>query len=77
MSDVSRTLALRVTREELVLIFITMIWGGTFLVVHHAMAWSGPFFSSVCALPPLRSFSPFCFVARWQAPRGENWSLAH
>lgn len=44
MSDVSRTLALRVTREELVLIFITMIWGGTFLVVHRAMAWSGPFF---------------------------------
>lgn len=38
MSDVSRTLALRVSREELVLIFITMIWGGTFLVVHRAMA---------------------------------------
>lgn len=26
------------------LIFITMIWGGTFLAVHHAMQVSGPFF---------------------------------
>lgn len=32
------------TRQELVLIFITMIWGGTFLAVHHAMTVSGPFF---------------------------------
>ncbi|MGP4130835.1 DMT family transporter [Pantoea tagorei] len=44
MSESSRTLALRVSREELVLILITMIWGGTFLVVHRAMAVSGPFF---------------------------------
>lgn len=29
---------------EAVLIFITMIWGGTFLAVHHAMQVSGPFF---------------------------------
>ena len=35
---------LRITRQELVLIFITMVWGGTFLVVHRAMAYSGPFF---------------------------------
>lgn len=26
------------------MIFITMVWGGTFLVVHRAMAHSGPFF---------------------------------
>jgi len=26
------------------LIFITMIWGGTFLAVHYAMKFSGPFF---------------------------------
>lgn len=32
------------TRQELVLVFITMIWGGTFLVVHRAMEVSGPFF---------------------------------
>nr|WP_024967669.1 DMT family transporter [Pantoea sp. IMH] len=32
------------TRQELVLVFITMIWGGTFLAVHHAMTVSGPFF---------------------------------
>ncbi len=30
--------------QELVLILITMVWGGTFLAVHNAMAVSGPFF---------------------------------
>lgn len=44
MSDTLRGLSLRLTRQELVLIFITMIWGGTFLVVHRAMQHSGPFF---------------------------------
>lgn len=33
-----------VNRSELVLILITMVWGGTFLAVHHAMTVSGPFF---------------------------------
>ena len=32
------------TRPEWALIFITMIWGGTFLVVHLAMKVSGPLF---------------------------------
>jgi len=44
MSDTPRGLTLRLTRQELVLLFITMIWGGTFLVVHRAMQHSGPFF---------------------------------
>ncbi len=44
MSSASSRLSLRLTRQELVLIFITMVWGGTFLVVHRAMAHSGPFF---------------------------------
>lgn len=44
MSDAIRSLSLRLSRQELVLIFITMIWGGTFLAVHRAMAYSGPFF---------------------------------
>ena len=44
MSDAIRSLSLRISRQELVLIFITMIWGGTFLVVHHAVQYSGPFF---------------------------------
>ncbi|MDW8846591.1 DMT family transporter [Erwinia sp. MMLR14_017] len=30
--------------QEIILIVITMIWGGTFLAVHHAMSVSGPFF---------------------------------
>ncbi len=33
-----------VNTSELVLILITMVWGGTFLAVHHAMTVSGPFF---------------------------------
>lgn len=44
MSDAIRSLSLRISRQELVLIFITMIWGGTFLVVHRAVQHSGPFF---------------------------------
>ena len=32
------------SRQELALILITMIWGGTFLVVREAMEVSGPFF---------------------------------
>ncbi|ACY84904.1 DMT family transporter [Edwardsiella piscicida] len=32
------------TPQELILIFITMLWGGTFLIVHRAMTVSGPFF---------------------------------
>ncbi|MDW5499803.1 DMT family transporter [Pseudomonas lundensis] len=38
------TLIPNIKRQEAVLIFITMIWGGTFLAVHHAMQVSGPFF---------------------------------
>lgn len=40
----SSRFSLRISRQELVLIFITMVWGGTFLVVHRSMAHSGPFF---------------------------------
>ncbi|KPA87879.1 putative permease, DMT superfamily [Pseudomonas asplenii] len=35
---------LRFSKAECVLILITMIWGGTFLLVQHAMAVSGPMF---------------------------------
>ncbi|BAP44453.1 membrane protein [Pseudomonas sp. StFLB209] len=34
----------RVSKAEAVLIFITMLWGGTFLLVQHAMTVSGPMF---------------------------------
>lgn len=36
--------ALRLTRQELALLLITVFWGGTFLIVHQAMAVSGPLF---------------------------------
>lgn len=35
---------LRFSRQELALILVTMVWGGTFLVVHTAMKYSGPLF---------------------------------
>ncbi len=34
----------RLSKAELVLVFITMLWGGTFLLVHNVMAVSGPMF---------------------------------
>ena len=34
----------RLTKAEVALILITMIWGGTFLIVKHAMTSSGPMF---------------------------------
>ncbi|WP_295470179.1 DMT family transporter [uncultured Pseudomonas sp.] len=33
-----------ISKAEAVLIFITMLWGGTFLLVQHAMSLSGPMF---------------------------------
>lgn len=35
---------MRFSRQELLLVLITMIWGGTFLAVHHALAYTGPLF---------------------------------
>jgi len=35
---------LRLTRQEAALLLITVFWGGTFLIVHRAMAVSGPLF---------------------------------
>lgn len=34
----------RVTRQELALVLVTAVWGGTFLVVHIAVQHSGPWF---------------------------------
>ncbi|CAI0709899.1 DMT family transporter [Serratia entomophila] len=44
MSAVKKSLISIIKPQEAVLIFITMIWGGTFLAVQHAMQVSGPFF---------------------------------
>lgn len=38
------TLTFRLSKAELVLVFITMLWGGTFLLVHNVMSVSGPMF---------------------------------
>ena len=44
MSALLSRYKLAFTRQEVVLVLITMVWGGTFLAVHHAMTVSGPFF---------------------------------
>ncbi|MGG7599615.1 DMT family transporter [Pseudomonas sp. WC1] len=38
------TVTFRLSKAELVLVFITMLWGGTFLIVHNVMSVSGPMF---------------------------------
>ncbi|MBH3396747.1 DMT family transporter [Pseudomonas monteilii] len=38
------TVTFRLSKAELVLVFITMLWGGTFLLVHNVMTVSGPMF---------------------------------
>ncbi|CAX55996.1 DMT family transporter [Erwinia pyrifoliae] len=59
-----------VNPQEMVLILITVVWGGTFLVVNHAMTVSGPFwfiglrFATAAVLLALIS---------WPALRGLTW----
>ena len=43
-STTPRSSYLRLSKAECVLVLITMIWGGTFLLVQHAMTVSGPMF---------------------------------
>jgi len=38
------SISLRLSKAEMVLVFITMLWGGTFLLVHNVMTVSGPMF---------------------------------
>ncbi|WP_158784243.1 DMT family transporter [Pantoea sp. BAV 3049] len=57
--------------QELVLVLITMVWGGTFLAVHHAMTVSGPFFfvGSRFAMAAL-----MLGVISWRSLSGLNWA---
>lgn len=43
-SSKASSLTLRLSKAECVLVLITMLWGGTFLLVQHAMTVSGPMF---------------------------------
>lgn len=43
-SQSKTTVSFRLSKAELVLVFITMLWGGTFLIVHNVMSVSGPMF---------------------------------
>ena len=60
------TISLRLSKAELVLVFITMLWGGTFLLVHNVMTVSGPMFSSACVLPPQRCSWAWCRRAHYR-----------
>ncbi|WAB96380.1 MULTISPECIES: DMT family transporter [Pseudomonas] len=44
MNRQQTTVSLRLSKAEVVLVFITMLWGGTFLLVHNVMTVSGPMF---------------------------------
>ena len=43
-SNPQTTVTFRLSKAEMVLVFITMLWGGTFLLVHNVMTVSGPMF---------------------------------
>jgi len=43
-SSPQTAVSFRLSKAEMVLVFITMLWGGTFLLVHNVMAVSGPMF---------------------------------
>ena len=43
-SSPQTTVSFRLSKAEMVLVFITMLWGGTFLLVHNVMTVSGPMF---------------------------------
>jgi drug/metabolite transporter (DMT)-like permease len=60
------SLTSRISKAECVLILITIVWGGTFLLVQHALTASGPLFfvglrfaaaASIVALFSIRSLS--------------------
>ncbi|WP_060512747.1 DMT family transporter [Pseudomonas sp. NBRC 111124] len=43
-SNSQPAVSFRLSKAEMVLVFITMLWGGTFLLVHNVMTVSGPMF---------------------------------
>ncbi len=43
-SNPRTALSFRLSKAEIVLVFITKLWGGTFLLVHNVMTVSGPMF---------------------------------
>jgi len=53
---------LKLSKAECVLVLITMVWGGTFLMVQHAMTVSGPMF-----FVGLRFAAAACIVALFSA----------
>lgn len=58
------------SRQELALILITVVWGGTFLVVHTAMEYSGPMFFVGLRFVTAGLFAALVF---WRVLRGIRW----
>lgn len=61
---------MKISRQELALILITMVWGGTFLVVHTAMKVSGPLFFVGLRFMVAASIGALVFH---RAMRGMTW----
>ncbi|KQN56778.1 MULTISPECIES: DMT family transporter [unclassified Erwinia] len=61
---------LSLSRQELILVLITIIWGGTFLTVHHAMKFSGPFFFIGVRFAAASLLLGAIF---WRSMRGMTW----
>lgn len=58
------------SRQELALILITVVWGGTFLVVHTAMEYSGPMFFVGLRFVTAGLLAALVF---WRVLRGIRW----
>ncbi|MEM6159764.1 DMT family transporter [Erwinia sp. P6884] len=59
------------TRQESILVLITMVWGGTFLAVHHAMTVSGPFFFVGTRFA---TAALLLALVSWRSLRGLTWA---
>jgi hypothetical protein len=64
-SSNASTVSFRLSKAELVLVFITMLWGGTFLLVHNVMTVSGPMFFVGLRLRPRAVRGPGLQRAAW------------
>lgn len=67
----SRLRGIRFTPQELALIAVTAVWGGTFLIVHWAMEFSGPWFFVGLRFLIAGLLSAAIF---WRALRGMRWT---
>ena len=66
----STSITPRISKAEAVLIFITVLWGATFLIVQHAMTVSGPMFFVGLRFAAAAIIVALCSI---QVLRGVTW----